>query len=99
MPGSGQLTRLSLGRISPLPPASSTGVSSLHDLPGPHPGNTLKKRKLPGQQDHESEHDFLHHAMFLHSGVVAVRRHVAPYFWGYYRGGARGRWQRKRPKY
>ena len=40
---------------------------------------------------HESEPHFLHHAMLLRSGVVAVRCPGSRYFCGYYRGGARGR--------
>ena len=49
--------------------------------------------------DHKSEQHFLHHAMLLHSGVVAVRRPSNPYFWGYYPRGARGRWQTQRNMY
>ena len=54
----------------------------------PRPGNTAETyiSYWGLQTDHENEQYVLHHAMFLQSGVVAVRRPSNPYFWGYYRG-------------
>ena len=58
----------------------------------PHPGHKNISYQ-GGKRGRESEQFFLHRAMLLRSGVVAVRHPGNPYFCCYYWRGALGRWQ------